>query len=46
MVEIFLLGPDGRYGRPGIYCETDTVKANVLKNLEIDLSPVFSIEIG
>jgi Uma2 family endonuclease len=45
MVEIFLIGLDGRYGRPGIYSETNTVRLNVLKDLKIDLNTVFSTSI-
>ncbi|MCP4213432.1 MAG: Uma2 family endonuclease [bacterium] len=41
MVEVFLLGPDGSYGRPTIYTETDTAEISVLKNISIDLGKVF-----
>lgn len=41
MVEIFYLGEDGRYGRPKIYCETDTVELKVLAKMEVDLGAVF-----
>lgn len=40
MVEVFLLGPDGTYGRPQIYTEADTVKISVLKDINIDLGAV------
>lgn len=46
IVEVFLLGKDGKYGRPDIYCETDTVQVMAFKGLKIDLDPVFSIRIG
>jgi Uma2 family endonuclease len=45
IVEIFLLGKDGKYGRPNLYCESDTVQINVLKGLKIDLGSVFNIKI-
>lgn len=41
MVEVFLLGPDGFYGRPRMYTEKDTVEVSVLKNISIDLSKIF-----
>lgn len=34
MLEVFLLGSDGTYGRPQIYTEKDTIKVNVLKKYE------------
>ena len=40
MVEVFLLGPDGTYGRPQMYTETDTVAISVLKDIHIDLGVV------
>ncbi len=46
LVEVFRLGPGGKYGRPEIYCETDTVQLDVIKELAIDLNPVFSIEVA
>lgn len=44
IVEVFHLKPDGKYGRPEILCETDTVRLNALKNVKIDLTAAFSIE--
>ncbi|MCP4154750.1 MAG: Uma2 family endonuclease [bacterium] len=41
MVEVFLLGVDGSYGRPGMYTEKDTVEIRVLKDMRIDLSQIF-----
>jgi Uma2 family endonuclease len=46
IVEIFKLGKDGKYGRPDLYCESDTVRINVLNGLKIDLRSVFNINIG
>ena len=46
LVEVFSLGTDGRYGRPDIYSEKNTVKLKVLPDLTVDLNPVFSIEAG
>ncbi len=40
MLEVFLLGPNGSYGRPQMYTETDTVEINVLKDINIDLGAV------
>ena len=47
IVEIFILGTDGKYSRPEIYNETHTIqfKINVLKDIKIDLNSVFSIKI-
>ena len=41
MVEAFLLGPNGTYGRPQLYTEKDTVKISVLKDIKIDLGAIF-----
>ncbi|MCP4150347.1 MAG: Uma2 family endonuclease [bacterium] len=38
LVSVFILGPEGSYGRPRIYTETDTIETNALKNVRIDLS--------
>ena len=46
IVEVFILGKDEKYGRPNLYCESDTVQVNVLKGIKIDLSSVFNIKIG
>ena len=40
MVEVFVLGPNGTYGRPQVYAETDTVEISVLKGITIDLGDV------
>ncbi len=47
IVEIFILGTDGKYSRPEIYNETHTIqlKIKVLKDIKIDLNSVFSIKI-
>lgn len=44
LVEVFRLGPGGKYGRPEIYCETDNVQVEVLKEVFIDLNAVFGVE--
>ncbi|MCP4146940.1 MAG: Uma2 family endonuclease [bacterium] len=41
IVEIFILGPDGKYGRPGIYSESDVIELKALEGFKIDLSSVF-----
>lgn len=46
IVEVFLLGPNGKYGRPGIFSEADTLHSSILKGLSVDLGAVFSITIG
>jgi len=46
LVEVFSLGTDGRYGRPDIYSEKNTIKLKVLPDLTVDLNPVFGVEIG
>jgi Uma2 family endonuclease len=47
MVEIFILGTDGKYSRPEIYNETHTIqlKIKALKDIKIDLNSVFSTKI-
>lgn len=42
LLSVFTLNENKRYGRPEIYSEVDKVKVEVLKNLEIDLSDIFS----
>ncbi|MDQ1352559.1 MAG: hypothetical protein QG657_2865 [Acidobacteriota bacterium] len=44
LVEVFRLGPGGKYGRPEIYCETDNVQVEVLNEVVIDLNAVFGSE--
>ncbi|MCP4216524.1 MAG: Uma2 family endonuclease [bacterium] len=41
MVEVFLLGPQGSYGRPQFYSQKDIININVLKDITIDLGKVF-----
>ncbi len=43
IVEVFILGTDGKYGRPDIYGENDTIQLKALKDKKIDLSSVFSL---
>ncbi len=45
MVEVFILGKDGKYGRPEIYGETDTVHLQAVKGISVDLSRVFNLNI-
>jgi Uma2 family endonuclease len=45
MVEVFILGTGGKYGRPEIYSESDTVILKILADIKVDLSSVFSITI-
>lgn len=45
LVEVFILGPKGKYGRPEIYSESDTVILKILDDIKVDLSSVFSITI-
>jgi Uma2 family endonuclease len=40
-VTVFLLGVDGRYGRPNIYGVEETINVTVLEGLEIVLESVF-----
>ena len=40
-----IVQPDGKYGRPGIYSESDTVPLNILNDVKVDLISVFSITI-
>lgn len=44
LVSVFLLQPDNRYGRPGIYSDEDTIKVSIFKDFEIDLKTVFDKE--
>jgi len=41
MVEVFVLGPDGLYGRPQMFTMPNIVKVNVLKDISIDPGKVF-----
>jgi Uma2 family endonuclease len=42
LVSVFILQENGKYGRPEIYTEDDTVIINIFSDLAIDLKPVFS----
>lgn len=37
----YILNEDGKYGRPEVYSEEDTIKVKVLEFLEIDLNDIF-----
>jgi Uma2 family endonuclease len=39
--EVFILGTDGKYGRPDIYGGKDTIQLKALKDKKIDLSSMF-----
>ena len=41
-VQIFMLGLDGRYGRPRVHVAGDLTKVGILPDLEIDLGSVFA----
>jgi Uma2 family endonuclease len=42
LVNVFLLQPNGRYGRPEMYTDEDKVKVSIFGDLEIDLQSVFA----
>lgn len=44
LVSVFLLQSTGRYGRPEIYSEEDSIKVSIFKDLEIDLKTIFDKE--
>jgi len=44
IVSVFVLQPDGRYGRPEIYTDEDKIVVNIFPDLEIDLKSIFAIE--
>lgn len=41
LVSVFLLQPNGRYGRTEMYTEDNKIKVSIFQDLEIDLKPVF-----
>lgn len=41
-VMVFMLGADGRYGRPSVYIDTDRPLVGIFPELEIDLEAVFA----
>ena len=41
-VMIFLLGPDGRYGRPQVYTDEDSAPVGIFPDLFIDLKAAFT----
>ncbi len=46
LVEVFVLGPDGRYGRPEVYDENGTITLTAVKDVTIDLKKVFKDKVG
>ncbi|MCP5050887.1 MAG: Uma2 family endonuclease [bacterium] len=45
MVERFLLGAGGKYGRPDIYSESDSVRLKAVKGITIRLASIFNFEL-
>ena len=41
LVMVYQLTPDGHYGRPAVYSESDVISVGILPELQIDLKPVF-----
>jgi len=41
LVSVFALQSNGRYGRPEMYTDEDTIKVSIFPDLEIDLRTVF-----
>ncbi|OPZ83812.1 MAG: hypothetical protein BWY74_04370 [Firmicutes bacterium ADurb.Bin419] len=44
LISVFLLQPNGRYGRPEVYSEENTIKVSIFQDLEINLNTVFDKE--
>lgn len=44
LVNVFLLQPDGRYGRTEVYSDEDKIKVSIFEDLEIDLKEIFEEE--
>ena len=42
IVTVFVLGEDGRYGRPEVYAEDDEIQVRVLNDLKVNLKQVFA----
>jgi len=43
LVNVFLLEPNGKYGRATIYTDEDKVKVSIFQDLEINLTEVFPV---
>jgi|GEM_PF-3570492 len=41
LVSVFALQSNGRYGRPEMYTDEDTINVSIFPDLEIDLRTVF-----
>ncbi|MFH0998669.1 MAG: Uma2 family endonuclease [Pseudomonadota bacterium] len=41
LIMVYQLNPDGRYGRPAVYSESDVITVGILPELQIDLKLVF-----
>ena len=41
LVQVYLLGSDGRYGRSEVYNDSDVVKVSIFDDLQIDLKEIF-----
>ncbi|MCP5052057.1 MAG: Uma2 family endonuclease [bacterium] len=46
IVEVFTLGKDGKYGRPGLFSESETIGLSIIKGLSIDLKHLFNTQIS
>ncbi len=42
-IVVFSLNEEGKYGRPDVYCETDTILAKTNKPVSIDLAEIFNV---
>lgn len=42
IIEVFTLDDSGRYGRPGIYGDSDSIPLTAIKGITVDLQPIFS----
>ena len=42
IIEVFSLGDSGRYGRPEIYGDSDSIALTAINGIIVDLQPIFS----
>lgn len=42
IVTVFVLGENGKYGRPEVYSEDNEIQVSIFNDLKIDLKPVFT----
>jgi len=45
LVQVYLLGSDGRYGRSEVYNDSDVVKVSIFDDLQIDLKEIFPAQL-